>query len=1027
MQPNECEYSSDFFLLRIPLFPYQHLFNFFKIIQENPNGLSNELKKIYQDPLVQEALYIATPVLYKETLKYLNNEIFNKKKVAKIEASLIDYYRRMCSECTPFGLFGNFMPGVYGNTTDMFLAENNKVHRLIRFDMECLCAVASLLNKNPEFQKIISYYPNTSIKKIRNYFRIIETRESNAFRKYHVTDIESSAILNEILIGAYKGIAFNDICEIVIKYGYSNAEAEFYFTELISSQILVSEVNANVTGKNFFYRLIEYLNKHEPFNNINTVLNDVYTTLSKINSCADKIYQYQQAFMQFKKLNIPVNENRFIQVDSTRINSHITLENSIPEDILTGIKILSILDPFKNAYTKLHEFKKRFKERYGTRAVLLMEAIDSETGIGYDFKFPSEEGAGKSNLNYESLKIKLNLFKDHLKQNQDIVAINLNEIDGFSNTQLPNSFSAIVSIYSGIQENIIYIKKVYNPASTLLARFSAVNIELEEYVKDLCKKEEETDPELIFAEIIHLPQPRTGNILNRPQLRQYEIPYLAHTLLPYHQQVPVRDLWLKMINDKLVLFSKKLNKQIAPRLSSAHNFHINSLPVYNFLCDLQFQNTQPFVAWDWEILSNESYLPRIVHKNLILSPAIWNIKETDFRDIDLKEPDLTIKEKFCAIKLDLKIPNKVFFCEFGREQMLSLNDSFSINYFLKQLKKLKNITLKEVLLTTENPITRGADGFLNNEFVIPYVKKLRGDITASNDKISFKLTNNKAFETGFEWLFIKIYLSSNTLDKLMPGKFYPLLSRMIKDDIINQWFFIRYKDPGFHLRLRVKIKDKSLYYFVLSEIEKLITPFTRSGEIYDIKIEKYKREVERFGSGVELVEILFYIHSNTVCKILKVLSIADALQIRFFCCLLGIEYILNDFSYTQKDVLAFYREGYELYFDDKDVKSIQLKNEFSVLYRNEIIALRSFKDRLNDKNTLEWKIDNIFKNQSSILAAYFKDQDRDKKFRINSKKNKITFDIIHLFVNRFFKDDHRYEESKLYYYLSKYYRSLSKM
>ena len=64
----------------------------------------------------------------------------------------------------------------------------------------------------------------------------------------------------------------------------------------------------------------------------------------------------------------------------------------------------------------------------------------------------------------------------------------------------------------------------------------------------------------MFAEIVHLPESRIGNILMRPVLRQYEIPYLCGTTLSEEFQIPLTDLLVGIEGDKVVLRSQKLNK-----------------------------------------------------------------------------------------------------------------------------------------------------------------------------------------------------------------------------------------------------------------------------------------------------------------------------------------------------------------------------------------------------------------------------------------------------------------------------------
>ena len=94
--------------------------------------------------------------------------------------------------------------------------------------------------------------------------------------------------------------------------------------------------------------------------------------------------------------------------------------------------------------------------------------------------------------------------------------------------------------------------------------------------------------ECVVAEIAHVPEVRTGNILSRPHLREYEISYLTNTTLDDDHVIPVNDLMVSVSNNRVVLRSKRLKKEIVPRLTTAHNFS-KGTPVYRFLCELQNQ------------------------------------------------------------------------------------------------------------------------------------------------------------------------------------------------------------------------------------------------------------------------------------------------------------------------------------------------------------------------------------------------------------------------------------------------------
>src|SRR5690606_42056036 len=112
------------------------------------------------------------------------------------------------------------------------------------------------------------------------------------------------------------------------------------------------------------------------------------------------------------------------------------------------------------------------------------------------------------------------------------------------------------------------------------------NDEIKNLNHEIYLQEEKTDK--ITAEIVHLPEDRTGNILYRYNTCKYEIPYLGLSSKNPENQILIDDLLIYVENDEIKIRSKKLNKEIMPKLSNAHNFASpQSVPVYQFLCDLQ--------------------------------------------------------------------------------------------------------------------------------------------------------------------------------------------------------------------------------------------------------------------------------------------------------------------------------------------------------------------------------------------------------------------------------------------------------
>src|SRR5262249_56388228 len=105
-----------------------------------------------------------------------------------------------------------------------------------------------------------------------------------------------------------------------------------------------------------------------------------------------------------------------------------------------------------------------------------------------------------------------------------------------------------------------------------LGRFCLGAPRLQAAVETHLRAEEALQPEAVFAEIVHLPEGRIGNVLCRPVLRGHEIAFLGRSGAPAEAQIPLDDLMIAVVGERVVLRSRRLGREVVPRLSTAHNY-----------------------------------------------------------------------------------------------------------------------------------------------------------------------------------------------------------------------------------------------------------------------------------------------------------------------------------------------------------------------------------------------------------------------------------------------------------------------
>lgn len=272
------------------------------------------------------------------------------------------------------------------------------------------------------------------------------------------------------------------------------------------------------------------------------------------------------------------------------------------------------------------------------------------------------------------------------------------------------------------------------------------------------------------------------------------------------------------------------------------------------------------------------------------------------------------------------------------------------------------------------------------------------------------------FPPGSEWLYYKIYLGYTTSDQILTEVVYPFTENLKERNLIDKWFFIRYNDPDYHIRIRFHILNvPENIGKIITEFEDKLSSYFVEGKIWKIQIDTYKREIERYSiENIELSENVFYFQSKLILEFLKTLeNYENEGDNRWLFSMKAIENLLNIFDYSLDNkikLMESLKVSFKREFGDSKVLSKQLNTKYR--FKRETI------NELILKNNNE--IDSLFiehnSNINNILGNITQNLDELHLHDLLSSH-------IHMLMNRLFRTNNRKFELVIYDFMYHQYLS----
>lgn len=829
----------------------------------SPGIYRNDLNWFLHHPRFCAALYLASPSFYRQVRMRIDN---GEMIPGKERLTLRKYINRYCFRPTPFGLFGWVAATRWGQAAP----EDGEQP----FYDTVVLPDETWRQRNPIFfpdgqAKGNEVTVNPTLYANLDEYRFIrsEVNQDGDKREYLLQGMPYHRLTESLLAFAGKGTTRDNICIFLREHsGCTADEALQYLHFLLDAQVLVPADRPKISGE------IPMATNSELFITglrqgvMGLVFPQSIPTAEALNELATKLSR-QSAFAESEY------GTKVFNVVLHRKDELYGLNQTDRQVLADGLHALSFMAASENSGSMV-EFAKQFTTLYEERELPLLQALDPDTGIGYG------EGQGQPEnpmlrtvmvqethehatyVKWDNVRtVLLNAWHACTGNRSVTPEIQLNEAmlrEMAADKKEAKPILGMSVLFRKAGDHLLIEHAGGVNSVALAGRFTPGNPQIAHAAREMAQALEEQNPEIIFAEVLHLSDPNTDNINHRERMYTWELPLTAGASANEQYCLQLSDLYVSVRQGKVWLRSGKHDRLVVPRLSSAYNYQLNKLPLFRFLIDLTYQYGRSNLSFSLrEYFPGLAFYPRVSYRQAVLHPATWVLSTSMLQKLR-EVPIISLGNELARLQGLPAILRHVYFAEGDQQLLLDLEHTDDLVLFRSLLDGKTEVVLQEVIGASSSPgkdINRQYLSFLLPSKPLPWNAHKPAKATGPMEK--------RRFLPGSQWLYVKLYTSAGSANRMLL-RLRPLLYMDYPAGRIIQWFFLRYEDTGEHLRLRMLI-DPADTGTILSAMRKAVEESVENHLVREYQVSSYNRELERYRQApYQLTEFYFWKSSELV-------------------------------------------------------------------------------------------------------------------------------------------------------------------
>ncbi|MGW2815829.1 lantibiotic dehydratase [Streptomyces sp. NPDC001415] len=552
-----------------------------------------------------------------------------------------------------------------------------------------------------------------------------------------------------------------------------------------------------------------------------------------------------------------------LQVDLS-LDADVVLPPDVREEFERAATVLWRLSPPRTAPAHLRAYHQAFVERYGTeRAVPVAELLDVETGLGSPdgYEYPrggvvpapsarsEEDDAGRGRLLAELAAGALAdrepgqplpevVLDDALLDRLTGAGLSSDSDGEGAAHRVPESLELYGELVGEGDELRVVLSPVVGSdvAGATFGRFAGLlgGAGLMSEVAGAA------GPGAVPVHLEFSPaRPRYANITRTPRWLDHRVVVSAFPDVAGPQVLPLDDLLVTSDLERLTVHSRSLGRPVEVRAHHVLNQRTGAPNTARFLHEVSLTGHRPWQPWDWGAANALPALPRVRRGRTVLAPATWRLT-VPADGFEQWRAGLT------SWRRRWSVPSRVRLVTGDQRISLDLELPWHQRLLYAHARGAEHAILQEEPATGAGGWLCGPGGFRTAELVVALHATRQPD---SRRRVpppaSVHRSTGRAVLPGGNWLYARLDAAEIRHDTLLEEHLPHLLAVLPGD--VDRWFFVRYRDPAPHLRIRFHGAEPGPVAALLPLVHDWAADLRRANLAAGLRLEAYEPELERYG------------------------------------------------------------------------------------------------------------------------------------------------------------------------------------